>query len=200
MWNLKGSSKEIAELDVIKEHFIHRKKLLKIKPRIDNKSPKVMGHLQNKVKKELERLKAQVDIQKDNQLLLKKIDKIKDRIPKRPPSKKYLKLSSRLKTDKEILISDENQRLFTRLQSATSHYSAEKHEKEYLKKKYLAIQLSENARRIPRTISFNPNDMCESISSAKPFKTLRPSTASGSARINGKIQRPMSSKEIKINL
>ena len=198
MWNLKASCKEISELDAINEHFIHRKKLLAIKPRIDNKPPKNMPHVHYKAKKELEELKTQAEIQHKNQLLLKKLQKIEQHPLK---TENFSKQSSgfihRLR-DQLIRISDENEKILSRIQTAKPHYPVRKQEHDYLHKKYLVTQLSENARRRPRNMSYNPQEMMDFIG-VRNAKTSRPNTAAGASR-GIRSQRPMSAKEIKVNL
>lgn len=189
MWNYKAACKEIAELDALKEHFIHREKLKKIKPRIDNRPPKPMTHVHNKTKKEFEELKIQADIQYNNQLLLKKLQKI-EKSSYKPHVYSQQSSSNRLRIDELIKIGDENQRILSRIQSARPYYPTQKLKEDYLNKKYLSLQLSENARRIPRTTSFNPSEMNEVISK---FQTSRPTTATASSK---KLYRPMSARQV----
>ena len=54
---------------------------------------------------------------------------------------------------------------------------------EYLNSKYLSIQLSENARRIPRTTSYNQFEDIDIISTSQALKSSRPNTASTNNRI-----------------
>ena len=155
-----------------------------IKSRIDNKPPKPMPHVSSKAKKELEELKIQADIQYKNQLLLKKLQKIEqshDRplIQQRSNSGQI----NRLRLEELMRIGDENQKILNRIQTAKPHYSARRQEMEYLNSKYLSIQLSENARRIPRTTSYNQFEDIDIISTSQALKSSRPNTASTNNRI-----------------
>ena len=201
MWNKFAGCKEIAELDAMKEHAIHRKKLLKIKSRVDNRPPRSMPHVKHKAKKEFEELKVQAEIQYHNQLLLNKLQKIELNSNRPQTSQKPQSgFINRLRLEELMRIGDENQKILTRIQSAKPYYSTRKQEQDYLASKYLSLQLSENARRIPRNNSYNNLDMYESAAMLQPAKSSRPTTA---AAVNkGKVQltRPMSAKQIKLNL
>ena len=191
-------STEVTERDAIAEHFIHRKKLLEIKSRIDNKPPRIMRHVKKKAKKEFEELKNQAEIQRQNQLLLQKLKKIEQDSAKSATLSKPSSASmNRMRIDKLVRIGDENYKILNRIHSTKPHYSARKHEQDYLYNKYLSIQLSENARRIPRTTSFNPIDMFESFTTGKEIKNSRPNTESSNKNGNGRCQRPMSAKQSK---
>ena len=200
MWNKLAGCKEIAELDAVKEHVIHRKKLLKIKPRIDNRPPKSMPHVKYKAKKELEELKVQAEIQYQNQLLLTKLQKIELNSRSHTSQKSQSGFGNRLRLEEMMRIGDENQKILNRIQSTKPHYSARKHELDYLTSKYLSLQLSENARRIPRHNSYNNLEMYESAGMMQATKSSRPGTAATSNRGQIKLARPMSAKQIKVNL
>lgn len=205
------SCKGIAELDALNEHCIHRKKLLAIKPRIDNKPPKAMSHIHHKAKKELEELKVQANIQYQNQILLKKLQRIEQNSSKSLSSHKLASTQNHLRLDQLMKIGSENQKILTRIQSAKPHYPAEKLKEEYLLNKYLAMKLSENARRYPKTMSynlietnpknsFNFQDICESSGTLRGMKSVRPNTASGSSRNTRKMVRPQSAKHMNLAL
>ena len=194
MWNNIASCKDVAERDAITEHCIHRKKLLKVKSRIDNKPPRVMAHVQHKAKKELEELKCQAEIQYQNQLLLKKLEKIEQNSTR---SSFSLKNNSgkikRIRIDELVKIGTENSKILGRIQSAKPFYPMKKQQQEYLFSKYLSIQLSENARRIPRVASYNPIEM----NVLAKGKTSRPLTAAESCKGTLRSTRPISAKQIK---
>lgn len=198
MWNTLAGCKEVAEIDAMTEHMIHRHKLNTIKSRIDNRPPKIMAHLKRKAKKVLEEQKSQAEILYNNQLLLKKLEKIESN-----PSKTYTLGKNRsgnlnrLRIDELLRISDENNKILSRIQSAKSYYSSQKQQREYLYSKYLSIQLSENARRITRISTYNPSSMTQAIKSAK---SCRPNTASEIYKSSCKSTRPVSAKQIKENL
>lgn len=198
MWNTIAGCKDIAERDALNEHSTHRKKLLKIKSRVDNKPPRIMPHVRHKAKKELEELKIQAEIQYQNKLLLKKLERIEQN-----PSKTYSFFKNRsgylnkLRIDEQVKIGDENHKILDRIQSAKPYYSARKQEREFLYSKYLSIQLSENARRIPRVASYNPNEMTEFC---KGNKASRPSTAAENQKSSYRSTRPVSAKQIKEGL
>lgn len=198
MWNNSPACKDIAERDAITEHMIHRQKLNTIKSRIDNRPPKVMPHLKRKAKKELEEYKSQAIIQYQNQLLLKKLEKIENNTHKTCSfNKNHSGYLNRLRVDNLQHISNENGRMLDRIQSAKPYYSARKQKRDYLFNKYLSSQLSENAKRIPRVSSYNQTDLSEMIKSAKYSK---PNTASDMCKFSNKATRPMSAKQIKENL
>lgn len=197
MWNSHAACKEIAELDAMKEHIIHRKKLLKVKPRVDNKPPRTMPHVQKKAKKELEELKVQAEIQHQNQLLLYKLQKI-ERNGKPPTAivKHQSGFINRLRLDELMRIGDENQKILDRIQSIKPYYSARKQKLDYLNNQYLSLQLSENARRIPRNNSYNQLEMYENFG----VKTSRPNTAASARKASMRMFRPLSAKQLKLNL
>ncbi|OMJ81183.1 hypothetical protein SteCoe_18409 [Stentor coeruleus] len=198
MWNSSPACKDTAERDAITEHAIHRQKLNTIKSRIDNKPPKVMPHLKRKAKKELEEHKSQAIIQHQNQLLLKKLEKIENNAQK---TFSFTKNSSgylnKLRVDNLQHINNENGRMLDRIQSAKPYYSARKQKRDYIFNKYLSSQLSENAKRIPRVSSYNQTDLSEMIKSAK---YSRPNITSEVCKFSNKSTRPVSAKQIKENL
>jgi hypothetical protein len=197
MWNKFSGCKDIAERDALNEHCIHRQKLLKIKSRVDNRPPKMMPHVQHKAKKELEELKSQAEIQYQNQVLLKKLERIEQNTVRSNFSfKNRTGNMTKPRIEDLLRISTENSKILGRIQSAKPYYSARKQEQDYLFSKYLSIQLSENARRIPRVASYNPLEMTEFMKG----KTGRPLTATDSAKAAFRPNRPVSAKQIKENL
>ncbi|OMJ81582.1 hypothetical protein SteCoe_4014 [Stentor coeruleus] len=198
MWNSVAGCKDIAERDAIAEHIIHKTKLSNIKSRIDNKPPRVMPHVRRKAKKELEEQKSQAEIQHQNQLLLKKLEKIEHNSSRAFSFCKnrsgYL---NKMRIDEMLRITEQNNKILDRIQSTKPHYSASKQQQDYLFKKYLSIQLSENARRIPRVSSYNVGEMNDMIKLGKYF---RPNTASDMYKPLSKSARPGSAKHIKEDL
>lgn len=195
MKNNIALSKDIAERDAVHEHFVHGKKLQKVRARIDNRPPKTMPHLKNKVKKELEELKTQAEIQRHNQILLEKLKKI-NITPIKHSKSPHVKSSSttRIRIDEIVRIGGENQKILSKIRLVKSYYSARKHHEEYNKNKYLSYKLSENSRRIPRITSYNPSEI-ENFAkdSQKPYsmsrlftksKPIRPSSANNKLSVN----------------
>ena len=197
MWNNFAVCKETAERDALAEHLIHKKKLQRIRPRVNNKAPKDMPHVKLKKKKKVQDEKIFNDIQHCNEILLGKLEKVKTFIDK--DLKKFGKqpwIVSRARFEEGLKIDGENNRMMSRIRSATSQYSAWKMEKEYKYCKYLGEKLSENARRIPRISSYNT---LETNNNIKSQRTSRPVTSAGDGGTN-RMSRPVSAKLIKQEL
>lgn len=195
MKNNIALSKDIADRDAIHEHFVHGKKLKKVRSRIDNRPPRTMPHLKNKVKKELEELKTQAEIQRHNQILLEKLKKI-NITPIKHPRSPHIQSSSttRIRVDEIVRIGGENQKILSKIRLVKSYYSARKHHEDYSKNKYLSHKISENSRRIPRITSYNPSEI-ENFAkeSQRPYsmlrlftqsKAVRPSSAKSKSSVN----------------
>ena len=145
----------ISDREALKEHLLHRKKLIIIKPRIDNRPPKAMSHIKQKAKRYFEELKRQADIQQINQMLLKKITKIEKGTSKLvSPHKTLNGFLNHSRLEELIRISGENQKILTRIESAKTHYSSKQQEDAYAHSQYLVMKLSENSRRLPRAMSY----------------------------------------------
>jgi hypothetical protein len=198
MW--KPSCKSIAELDALTEHSIHQKKLMKIKPRVDNKPPKELKHIHMNAKKELNTLKTQADIQFKNQLLLKKLRKIEENSSHRATDSHKIagNFFSRLRLEELERIGGENQKILNRIQSAKSYYPLEKHQSDFMISQYLRSKLSENAGRIPKTTSYNAIDFHDLNEVNKSIKSSRPNTAAFSGK--SQTTRPISAKQVNFNL
>jgi Hemingway/CFA97 len=175
MWNLNSGCKIISERDAFKEHALHRKKLENIKSIVDNKPPKTMLHLLNNKKREQQQLKTQSDISHQNYILLKKLNKI-ERTPSKIFSVPKQVSISKLRSNDQEKISEENEKILNRIESAKPFYSAKQQIQSFLHKKYLSSQLSENARRMPKMTFYNL-DVLESLPYTKSNKSVRPVTA-----------------------
>ena len=141
------------ERERLSEQRIHQAKLKQVKPQIDNKPPKPAPHLHSNSKKILKGRLRQHEIQKDNQLLLSKLMKIENSRSWQAPTATVAKPTfEQAKKQKDISVA--NVELLRRIQTARAHYPRAQFLETYQFTQYLAAQLSENAKRVPRTTDF----------------------------------------------
>lgn len=160
MWkpaNLKG----IAKREIQLEHKIHRKRLTRVSSRIDNTPPKQMRHLRlNSKGKFLEESKKNL-INSSNKILVDRMLKVTSRQSSLTRSTRRSLPSNRSKQTEELSrITNENSRLFHRLNSCKPHYSLEKSEKQYKVlnsiKQRISYQNREPKKLNHSQILFNP--------------------------------------------
>ena len=144
MWN-RFSRSTCSELEKFREQKLHTKKLLSLRSSVNNK---VLKPCTKQAKKESVRSKLlNHEIQKNNEILLKRLIKIdqtsvnKDKIPNKLAS------TGNLKSFKKIVRKDVG--MSKRIKSSKSHYSVAAFERDYKFKQYLRFRISENSRRVP---------------------------------------------------
>ena len=148
-----AGTKKSNEIEVVNEHIQHMLRLSSSKPRTLTDPPKPIIHLKKKLKKHTQQNDEMIGIQKDNQLLLKKMFEINSRphntiLHAQSMTCKSLNKNSRMY--KLHKITEENLGILSRLKKAKSSYSFKKLEIDHQFKTYLRVKLSENSRRIPR--------------------------------------------------
>ena len=181
-----AGTKKSNEIGIVNEHIQHMLRLSISKPRIITDPPKPMIHLKKKLKQCTQQNDEKMLIQKDNQLLLKKMFEIDSRPHKTMLHAHSLTCKS-LNKDKRIKnlnkITEENLGMLNRLQKTKSSYSFKKWEVEHQFQQYLSLKVSENSRRIPRVSGFGINSALNltGLSFTRPGTTsekcIRPSTA-----------------------
>ena len=171
MWSSAIHS-EHSEREKVREHLTHKSKLHKIKPRIDNKPPRILLHLKNKTKKNFQHKERQKEITSHNKILLSKLLKISKEFTvadhKVMDKRKSFK---KVQADRKIAV--ENEGIVKRIRSTKSYYSHVQQDKDYKKQRYFIQMLSENARRVPRTTNYaNPSELDTRSSRPKSAATI----------------------------
>ena len=160
MWkpaNLKG----IARREIQLEHKIHKKRLTRVSSRIDNTPPKQMRHLSlNSKGKYLEESKKNL-INSSNKILVDRMLKVTSRRSSLTRPTKHSLLTSRPKQTEELSrITNENFRLFHRLNTCKPHYPIERSEQQYKVQNRIKQRISYQNREPKKLnhsqILFNP--------------------------------------------
>ncbi|CAG9316305.1 unnamed protein product [Blepharisma stoltei] len=196
MWNIMGANKRCTDREILREHTLHQIKIRNMRPRIDNLPPKAMPHLQSRAKQERIKNDRGAVIDQQNKLLLQKMLEIDMKpsplTPNSLPPKGGLQNFSLNKNSRIVeltKITDENKKILKRLQTAKSVYSIKKWKREFDHSQYLSLKLSENAGRIPRSISFD----LINVNTTTPG-SVRPITAAGSQKFEFSKARPFTSE------
>lgn len=192
MWNLIGSNKLCKDRDIAREHYLHLNKLKNIKSALNTQKPRSQSHLKTNLKQEQLKREREDQIEFQNQLLLKKmleIDVKSSSITPRSVKTAHNRSLNRFTRINEITrISKDNHKILSMITGAKSTYSRHKQREDYDFKQYLVYKLSENAGRVPRSISFtNESFVIGSLSA----EASRPSSAANIQKSESHRSRPM---------
>ncbi|CAG9334866.1 unnamed protein product [Blepharisma stoltei] len=192
MWNLVGANKICTDRNIAREHMLHLARLKKMKSTVNCNPPRTMSHLKVKAKKEQIKRDKEEIVEHDNKLLLKKmleIDKKPSSVTPRclgTPRNKSLNKVNRL--NELSRIARENRKILKQIQLAKPSYSNHKLKKDYEYKQYLSHNLSENAGRVPRSVSFTSESF---VTSSVSIEAPRPLSAVQQRSVETSLVRPM---------
>lgn len=203
MWN-RSSSNMCVQREIAREHALHKLKLTRTRSRLDNGEPRSAPHLKSRAKSLMLKRERHTKIERDNALLLRRMMDIEAKPSPigpyiqslKPPSTGSLNRANRVNELSKIV--DENRSILQRIQTAKSNYSHDTILKQSETLDYLAAQVSTNAGRVPKVMTFNEQayDTFSLLKSSSVLKRPVSSASKGSHSVEarpktaGRLERP----------
>jgi hypothetical protein len=173
MWNHMPSRKRLRDMDLLREHIIHRSKLSRVSSRIDNTPPKAMSHVKNNLKGKLNEQSRRNSINSSNQILVNKLKRVSSRDSRtRNEPTRAISFNKTKKIDEISRITVENYRILRKIKLSKSYYSNERMKKEYRTTNDLKNRISKNAGRVPRILNFTQPEFHTVVEGVKSVRSL----------------------------
>ena len=173
MWNQLTPNKRYFERDLIREHSLHKEKLIRASSRIDNQSPRSMIHVRHNLKGKFLAKSRNEFINHSNRILVDKLCKVNSRdFSLQNYQKKLVILNKSKKIENISKITHENFRIMDKINTSKTHYSVKKLRDDYRYSVNLRTMISKNSNRVPKTIDFNHDIQSNSPIANKSSKSL----------------------------
>jgi Hemingway/CFA97 len=183
MWNQMSSSKKIKDIDIAREHIIHKNRLSRVSSRIDNNEPRTMSHIKKNLKGKMIEKTRKDSINISNQILVKKLLKVNTRSSSIKNSQKFLSGTRAKKKDEFDKISNENFRILNKIKTSKPYYSTERLRKQYRYSSNLKNMICQNSGRVPKTLNYTQYEF--NVPTPTAYKSSR------SLNNHGKIEFPL---------